>query len=243
MNDGIPLVELILLVAVAAFFILKLRSVLGKRTGNDKRPDFDPFNQRRENDEDKVVPLPQRGKRTATDTDSETSDHREDDEDFEGEREKPAGEGAVAAALTQIKLADQDFDDQEFLSGASAAFEMIISAFAANDRSALKPLLAKEVFENFSDAIGEREKRNETLETTLVGITEATIIEALLEQKTAFVVVKFISEQVNVTRDAAGEVVDGDPSYVARITDLWTFARNPRSRDPNWSLAATDTPN
>ena len=94
----------------------------------------------------------------------------------------------------------------------------------------------------FAGAINEREDANETLETTMVGISHAEIIEAELQQKTAFVTVKFISEQVNVTRDADGEVVDGDPNHVAKITDIWTFARNTRSRDPNWTLVATRSP-
>src|SRR3546814_19790537 len=81
------------------------------------------------------------------------------------------------------------------------------------------------------------------LETTLIGITAAEIIEADLRQKTAFITVKFVSEQVNVTRDSEGRIVDGDPNHVAKVTDIWTFARNTRSRDPNWALVATRSPN
>ena len=239
MQESIPLLELIFLVAVAAFFILKLRSVLGKRTGHEKRPKYDPFGQRSgEEAEDKVVPLPQRDKTRER--------MKEKSGEEEGESEKPGfeeSEGPLGAALTQIKLADRRFDEKEFLSGARIAFEMVVDAFAAGNKQMLKPLLSKEVFENFASAIDDRESRKETLETTLVGITSAEIIEASLEQKIAYVVVKFVSEQVNVTRDAEAEVVDGDPNHVAKITDLWTFARNTRSRDPNWQLVATDTPN
>ena len=241
MNDEIPLLELIFLVAVAAFFILKLRSVLGKRTGHDKRPDFDPFQKRGEDADDKVVPLPRRDKGPQADDEPIDADFREEvDED---EAPADAEPTPLSAGLTQIKLADRNFNEQDFIGGAGTAFEMIVAAFAAGDRQTLKPLLSKEVYENFVNAIDDRERRDEVLETTLVGITDATIIEATLDQKTAYVVVKFVSEQVNVTRDAAGGVVDGDPSHVAKITDLWTFARNTRSRDPNWNLVATDTPN
>ena len=83
----------------------------------------------------------------------------------------------------------------------------------------------------------------EALETTMIGVNEAEIIEAELQGRTAFVTVKFVSEQINVTRDAKGEVVDGDPNQVASITDIWTFARNTRSRDPNWTLVATRSSN
>ena len=149
----------------------------------------------------------------------------------------------MASGLTRIKLADRSFDEESFLAGGRAAFEMIIGAFAAGDRDTLRPLLSNEVFENFSAAMTEREERQEKLETTLVGIKEAEIIDASLEQKTAFVTAKFVTEQINVTRDPSGEVVDGDPSHVGRVTDIWTFARNTRSRDPNWVLVATDTSN
>jgi predicted lipid-binding transport protein (Tim44 family) len=99
------------------------------------------------------------------------------------------------------------------------------------------------VFERFKAAIDQRRKAGETLSTTLVGIKSAEIIEASLQDRTASTTVKFVSEQVNVTTDAAGKVVDGDASQVTTVTDIWTFARNTRMRDPNWSLVATRSPN
>ena len=157
--------------------------------------------------------------------------------------EEAAAPDALETGLKQIGQADKSFDDKEFMNGARAAFEMIIGAFAANDKKALRPLLANEVYDNFTRAIQEREENRHTLETTLVGITDSEIIEAELQQKTAFITVKFVSEQVNVTRDEKGETVEGDASHVAKITDIWTFARNTRSRDPNWTLVATRSPN
>jgi len=118
-----------------------------------------------------------------------------------------------------------------------------VGAFAAGDAAALKPLLSDEVFENFNGAIKARAKAKETLETTLVGISSAEIVEAELQGRTALVTVKFVSEQINVTKDAEGRIVDGDPATVAAITDIWTFARNTRARDPNWTLVATRSPN
>lgn len=236
MSDGIPFIDIIILLAVAAFLILKLRSVLGKRSGHDKRPEYDPFNQKSgKPGEDKVIHLPNRnktGEEAAAGAETRTA---------RTESEMP-GNGDGIPGLTQIKLADATFDEAQFLGGARAAFEMIIQAFAMGERRTLKPLLANDVYDNFSTAIDEREERNEKLETTLVGIKEAEIIDASLDNKTAQVTVKFVSEQINVTRDPAGVVVEGDPSHVARITDLWTFARNVRSRDPNWGLVATESP-
>lgn len=243
MSDG-NFIEIVILAAVAAFFILKLRSVLGKRTGHEKRPDYDPFSQNEERKgeggEDKVIQLPDRG----------TGRPLEEDEVFEArQEEEPAapeeefGDGPLAAGITQIKLADRDFDPRQFISGARSAFEMIVAAFAEGDVKSLRPLLANDVYDDFAGAIKTREENNETLETTLIGITSAEIIEAEMQQKTAFVTVKFVSEQVNVTKDSEGRIVEGDPNHVAKVTDIWTFARNTRSRDPNWALVATRSPN
>ena len=110
--------------------------------------------------------------------------------------------------------------------GAKVAFEMGVAAFAQGDPKTLRPLLSNDVFEEFAGAIKAREDSNEVLETTLVGIGQADIIEAELQGKTAFVTIKFVSEQINVTRNAEGEAVDGDPSHVTSVTDIWTFSRD-----------------
>ncbi|HIP76989.1 MAG TPA: Tim44 domain-containing protein [Kiloniellaceae bacterium] len=242
MSDG-SLLEIVLLAAVAAFFIFKLRSVLGKRTGHEKR-DFDPFNQsprENESEEEKVIQLPDRGKGPRINQDELLE--QPEAEQMAAEKTPSGEEDPLAAGVTQIRLADRDFDPDQFASGARAAFEMIIAAFAEGDTKTLRPLLANDVYGDFSGAIKEREANKETLETTLIGITSADLIEAEMQQKTAFVTVKFVSEQVNVTRDAEGLIVDGNPNEVSTITDIWTFARNTRSRDPNWALVATRSPN
>jgi predicted lipid-binding transport protein (Tim44 family) len=99
------------------------------------------------------------------------------------------------------------------------------------------------VFENFKRAIDNRTIANETLQTTLVGIKSTDIIEAELQGRVAEVTVTIVSEQINVTRNAEGQVVDGDPVKVEPVTDIWTFARQVRARDPNWVLVATRSPN
>jgi len=241
-------IEIVILAAVAAIFIFKLRSVLGKRTGHEKRPDFDPFQQ---NDDaaapgappgdDKVIQLPERGRAARLDEDELLRPTPE--EAAEQAETEAADDSPLGAGLIQIKLADRSFDPKAFVGGARGAFEMIIGAFAEGDVKALRPLLANDVYDDFSGAIKDREARKESLETTLIGITSADLIEAEMQQKTAFVTVKFVSEQVNVTRDAEGRIVDGDPNHVSKVTDIWTFARNTRSRDPNWALVATRSPN
>jgi len=228
MGDGIQFLDIILFAAVAAFLVLRLRSVLGRRNSNEQTPKYDPFRKRgaEETAEDKVIALPDRG----APTDSQGTG-------------KGADAGSLEQGLTQIRLADRNFEPESFIGGAKVAFEMIVTAFAGGDTKTLRPLLSNDVFEDFSGAIKARLDNQETLESTLVGITSAEIIEAELQGKTAFVTIKFVSEQINVTRNAAGEVVDGDPGGVATVTDIWTFARNTRSRDPNWTLVATGSSN
>jgi predicted lipid-binding transport protein (Tim44 family) len=119
---------------------------------------------------------------------------------------------------------------------------MVVNAYAQGDRKTLRQLLANDVYGDFEQALDEREQAGQSLETTLVNIRESEIIEAELQNRTAFVTIKFVSEQINVLRDQDGNVVEGDPEQVLDVTDIWTFARNTRSRDPNWTLVATRSP-
>ena len=218
--------------------------MLGKRTGHEKRPDIDPFNKSegrgKDSGDDKVIQLPDRGNGKPLGEEELLEAAKQE---AEAVQEEETADTPLAAGITQIKLADREFDPRQFAAGARGAFEMIIGAFGEGDAKTLRPLLANDVYDDFSGAIKQREENKETLETTLIGITSADIIEAEMQQKTAFVTVKFVSEQVNVTRDSEGRIVDGDPNQVTKVTDIWTFARNTRSRDPNWALVATRSPN
>ena len=146
----------------------------------------------------------------------------------------------VAAGLDAIAAADPNFDAQHFLTGARAAYEMIVNAYAEGDRRSLKNLLAREVYDGFETAISEREKRGETVESRFVSIDNADITGAELRGRNAQVTVRFQSKLVSVTRDKDGNVIDGNAERVTDITDIWTFARDVSSRDPNWKLLATE---
>ena len=236
-------VDIVIFAAIAAFLVFRLRGVLGKRTGHDQRPGFGPFQQDNQADSsrDKVIPLPDRNGANR-DENARADDTLHLDEAGLDEAGL-ASDSPLASGLTQIKLADRGFETSGFVGGSKVAFEMIIGAFARGDTKTLRPLLSNDVYDDFAGAIKSREDASETLDTTLVGFKEAEIIEAELQGKTAFVTVKFVSDQVNVTRDGGGKVVDGDDNLVATITDIWTFARNTRSRDPNWTLVATRSSN
>ena len=225
-GDGLAFFDIIFFALVAGFLILRLRSVLGRRTGNESQERWTPR-------------LPPRGGPAAP-----GPSERPPSDKVTVLPTRPAPAAGMSATpldatLAQIGQADSSFEPSRFLEGAKSAFEMIVGAYAQGDTATLRPLLANDVFDNFAAAIKGRHDAKQTLETTLIGIKSADILEARMEGRSAFVTVKFVSEQVNVTRNASGEIVDGEPNHVATITDVWTFARNTRSSDPNWALVQT----
>ena len=139
-------------------------------------------------------------------------------------------------------MADPAFSPRAFLAGAKSAFEMIVEAFATGDTATLRPLLGDDVYDEFADAIRARIAAKETVETTIVALDSADIISAELVSSTARVTVRFSSQQMSVTKDSNGDVVDGEVDRVVRVVDLWTFARNTNSDDPTWALIETRTP-
>ena len=219
MGDFPHYVDIILFAMIAAFLVLRLRSVLGRRTGNERRRDS--FVGPAEASRDKVVALGQRPDNGALRV------------------PEGAAPGSVAAGVAQIRRADGDFDPSSFLEGARGAFEIIVSAFARGDKARLRPLLSDEVFRGFAAAIDERQTAGETLESRILAIKSVDIAEAALNGHTARVTVKLISDQINVVRGSDGRVIDGDPEHPIEKTDFWTFTRDTRSSDPNWSLVAT----
>ena len=224
----------IIFLALAVFIFLRLRSVLGQRTGRE-RPPYDPYSARdavRTPANDKVVTLPARNADVTVPTEGAAPRDR-----WKGIAE--AG-SPTAAGLDAIVAADHDFDPTQFLAGARGAYEMIVTAYAEGDRKALRSLLSRDVYEGFEAAISEREKRNEKAETRFVSIDQADIVGAELRGRSAQVTVSFVSKLVSVTRDRNDAVVEGNPEAVSDVTDVWTFARDVSSRDPNWKLVATE---
>jgi predicted lipid-binding transport protein (Tim44 family) len=148
---------------------------------------------------------------------------------------------AVWSGLDAIAAADRGFSPQAFLSGARVAYDMVVHAFAAGDSATLRNLMTPEAFANFDNAIQSRAAAGQTMTTTVVSIDDATIVGAQLAGPMAQLSVRFAARLASVTRDAHGAIVDGSPNAVADHVDLWTFARDIRSRDPNWMLTATES--
>jgi predicted lipid-binding transport protein (Tim44 family) len=154
--------------------------------------------------------------------------------------ERPAGPiHTLQSGLAEIAAADPSFNPDGFLSGARSAFDYIVSAFAAGDTATLRPLLSDEVYDGFAEAIRQRMAAKESLESRIVRLDSADLVDATLQGRTAAITIKFISQQINVTRDADGKVIDGDPERPLERTDIWTFSRNVRAQNPNWVLVAT----
>lgn len=228
-----------LVAAVVIFY--QLRNVLGRRTGSEKRP-YDPYTAGRlRGDKDapangpaapkpaeNVVTLPRRGKGEEAEAAYAPID-----------AVAPAGSD-LNKGLRAIRDADSSFDPKGFTDGAKMAYEMIVMAYADGDRKTLKNLLSREVYEGFVSAIDEREKQGETIQSSFVGIDKIGITGAEMKGSEAHVTLRIISELISATRDKAGAVIDGDPESVAEVKDVWTFARDTRSRDPNWKLIATE---
>lgn len=218
--------DIILFAMIAAFLILRLRSVLGRRTGNERRRDLMPRRPTPVADKpgpdkvatpdgaDKVIAIPAIA---------------------------AGSTGAVADGVARIRRADPSFDPSQFLDGARVAFEMIVSAFAKGDKTALRPLLSDEVYRPFTQTIDERMAARETVETRELKLDQAEIVEADMAGRSARVTVKLVSHQITVTRAMDGSIVDGDPEHPVEKTDHWTFARDTRSTDPNWMLVATSS--
>jgi predicted lipid-binding transport protein (Tim44 family) len=231
--------DIILIGLVAVFLILRLRSVLGKRTGNERPPARDPFTPPAPpstpprigtdapSGNDNVVPMP---------APSRTS-------------QPTSGPGGIratvmptaTAGVAAVRAADPSFDPLGFAAGARSAFTTIVEAFAKGETAPLKALLDPPTYSSFESAIRGRNERHEKAETTLIGFEASDIAGAEMQGDDAQVTVRFVSEQINVTRNAEGQVADGNPNEVQKVIDLWTFRRNTRSSDPNWLLVKTES--
>lgn len=225
MDNGFQFLDIILLAAVAGFIFLRLRSVLGRRMGHEQSPPEEKARRPVEGHkgdfedkpvEDNVVLL---GDKTGADAGSFTGT-------------------PLVRTLNDIRRIDKTFDQRTFVEGAQAAYEAIVVAFARGDRDTLKVLLSETVYENFENSIQDREDRNETMSTDIVAVHSAEITDAILEGREAEITIRFEAEMISMTKDEEGIVVAGDPQPHT-VQELWTFARNLKSRNPNWLLITT----
>jgi predicted lipid-binding transport protein (Tim44 family) len=227
MSEGFAYIDILFFAMVAAFIALRLRSVLGRRTGQERRRPEGYGDIGNNSSTDNVVPIGDRG-----------APMPEDDLAIAA-----LSDETVKAGLNRIRQVDHSFDLQQFLSGARLAFEMIVESYAAGDKDTLKPLLADQVFRGFARAIDERVAIEQSLDTQLINVADPTVLEAKLDDTAASVTLRFASEQINIVRDREGNIVEGDPDQAEDVIDIWTFQRDTQDTDPNWVLIETRTPN
>ena len=217
------MIELIILAVVAVFVLMRLKNVLGTRTGFEKPSG----------------PMANGADQPARKRDFEVIEGGAEREEEIAAVAEPGSE--TADALRRMTAAEPDFSPAEFVEGAKRAYEMILIAFENGDNGALRPLLADDVYDSFIAAIEEREEKGLTVEARFIGVREAKIFSALFNDDTgeADIEIRFAGEMISVVRNADLEVVEGDPNEIRRQTDLWTFSRRMGASDPNWLLTAT----
>ena len=235
---GFDITSIIFLV-IAVFLFMRLRDVLGTRTGNEREP-YDPYAEPDQLKDprapspddvgDNVIALP------GTDTETE----REEEKAKRLEEIAPEG-SSLNAALVQLMALDKSFDPDGFIAGARSAYEMIVTAYAQGDRKTLKKLLAADVFAGFTEALDDREAQKLRVDFTFIGINKSAIVEAEVAGGEAQITVRFVSSITSCTKDEIGHVIEGDPNAVEEVTDIWTFARDISSRNPNWKLIGTES--
>jgi predicted lipid-binding transport protein (Tim44 family) len=214
-------IDILLLAMVAGFVAFRLYTVLGRRTGHERSPEDaqvrvpDPVRAKKPAAKDNVVTLPERGSSSA------------------------AAASPLARGMMDIKLADRGFDEEKFLQGARAAHEMIVTAYAKGDRETLRPLVNDDVFGAFEGGIRGREQRKERVDFEFVRLKSSRISGAEMKGRMAEVTVALESEIILAAYDQTGHLIEGEPKTPHTVTDVWTFARDTKSRDPNWSLVAT----
>lgn len=216
-------IDILIFALVAAFLVHRLRSVLGTRHG-DEKPRANPFDATRPgNDDNDIVTIGPRPEHLGE----------------EGEFATAAG---LDSGMVQIAMADSSFDSHTFLAGAREAFPMIVQTFAKGDRERLRGLLSDSLYEAFEKSITEREKKGRELFTEILSVKEAVPVDATLDGSVAYITVRFKAEETTYVKDEKGAIVEGDPDGIVEMEDIWTFARDTRSRDPNWILVETRNP-
>lgn len=225
MNDGFQFLDIVVLAMIAGFIALRLGSVLGRRTGNERRPSPG-------------------GLEGSGETNDNAADLSAKDRAAQDPSPLAAGvtpDSSLGKALSRIMVADRSFDTEQFIGGASGAFEMILTAFSHGDRETLEPLVNEDVYSDFATAIDAREEAEQTLDTQIVDLVPPTIENATLDGSIAEITVLFEAEIISVLRDSEGRILEGNPSDTETIKNVWTFARDTSTRDPNWLLIATES--
>ena len=197
MSSQFGFIDIILLAMFAGFIILRLRNILGRKTGHQGKPMSRYF---------------PRGMETLQDIENNEA----------------------------IKSGNVDEEaKKQFLKGADIAYEQIITAFAKGDKKSLKSLLGKKMYEDFSEVIDERKKKDHNYETTFIGVKSSKVLEFKKIENIYKVTVNFVSEIITCVKDKNNQVIEGNPDTIKTVNDVWKFSKNMWSQDPTWYLVET----
>ncbi|MGE4351325.1 MAG: Tim44/TimA family putative adaptor protein [Bdellovibrionales bacterium] len=219
--------DILIYAAIAAFLFYKLWSVLGQKNEGDgeegARPNPFSTHESQNNDEENVMVLEGRSRPSMPSALT------------------PYGHAplSLAGELDSLKTVDPSFNEKKFMEGARIAFGQIVTAFAGGDLSSVDWLLGPAVKNPFEKVISGRKEKGETLENRIDQIVAADIVAAKMEGSVATLTVEFVSYQVNVIKDKAGQIVEGNPHKAEEIRDTWVFRRDMKSDNPNWQLIET----
>ena len=216
--------DIIVFGAIALFIILRYRSTLGQKKGDDFTKPKPPIVL---SEKTPVVQLQDKRAVSAAGNDN---------------HEKPGellADPKLASQVAQIKVIDTEFTISSFMAGARGAYEMVIQSFSKQDKETLKLLLSKDLYKDFAKELEEQDEKKQKRETTLVALSKAEITEIDVKKNQAVITVKFTSEQVSIVRDKDGAIVEGDASAVLDMEDSWVFERDLKSRNPNWTIIDT----
>ena len=214
-------IDIVLFAMIAAFLILRLRSVLGKHRNSGEGKSNLGLHTLTQSHKTEKQPAEGASKEESK---IEPQNYEKDNDGVD---------------LVEIQGAIPGFEKGDFLAGVRAAFEIIVNSFSSGDKEKLAGLLSDEVFNNFSSAITDRERLGHVSESSLIRIIDTVLLEANISDGSVLLTVKILSEQINATKGEQGEVVDGNPDLVLEVADIWTFAKEIESPDPNWRLVAT----
>jgi len=225
MTQGFQFADIIFLAIVAGFILYRLIQTFGKQSGFDGS---EQIRKAMKEHEERVISISSRKPKAET------------QETAKDELALVSGDHPQASAgLAAIKSEDNEFSPTEFMQGARIAFEWVVSAFSKGDKNRLKQLLANDIYESFASEIDRRAAEKKHYDVTLVAIPKAEITEAEVKGGAARIAVQFQSEQIHVVRDESGKIIEGDASEVETVIDEWTFARELRSRTPDWKIIQT----
>ncbi len=204
----------LILAGVAIFFVFKLLSVLGTRTGHEQQPEIEGLQRSSRSDADAAQEQPQ-------------------------PIDEPEFAAPISPEAAPLRAADPSFDERSFLAGATSAYEMIVESFAAGDLKGVKRFIDPKVYDAFKRAAAERAESGARMDLKFVGVDDAKVESGEATGNALIAVVAFASNQIRATYDAAGALIDGDPVRIDLVRDTWTFSRPLNSSDPNWTLIAT----